>query len=79
MADRATLNKFWMVMGMDQGPPRYRHQTKTSAQKEAQRLAALSPGSVFVVLTAVDGYAAANPVMTRFKVEKDLFPDDIPF
>lgn len=80
MADRLTLIKFWMVMGMDHGPPRYQHLTKALAQQEAQRLAALSPGSTFVVLAAVDAYRSERPNVDKLAVLKSTELDDgIPF
>ena len=45
------FTKFWMVLGA--GQPTYHHETKKSAQVEAERLARLSPGSVFTVLEAI--------------------------
>lgn len=76
--------KFWMVYGIGTRGPTYRHFSKASAQAEAQRLAALHPETMFVVLAAVDAYAAEKPAMVRFKLFKTAplgrdADDDIPF
>lgn len=76
--------KFWMVYGVGTRGPTYRHFSKASAQAEAQRLAALHPETMFVVLAAVDAYATEKPAMVRFKLFKTAqigrdADDDIPF
>lgn len=48
------VEKFWMVWGVQRSMPRYRHTSKASARKEADRLAREAPGQLFVVLAAVD-------------------------
>lgn len=54
---------FWMVLGRD--VPNYRHTSKLSAAKEAERLAKLNPGYQFHVLqslaTVVSGSVAWDP------------------
>lgn len=62
------MAKFWMVYGIGQRQPTKRHKSKESAQAEAQRLAREVPGTSFVVLAAVDAYAAAPPVPSRLKI-----------
>lgn len=76
--------KFWMVYGIGTRGPTYRHFSKAAAQTEAQRLAALHPETMFVVLAAVDAYATEKPAMVRFKLFKTAplgrdADDDIPF
>ena len=76
--------KFWMVYGVGTRGPTYRHFSKVAAQAEAQRLAALHPETMFVVLAAVDAYATEKPAMVRFKLFKTAplgrdADDDIPF
>ena len=44
-------DKFWMVLG--NGTPTHRHQSKSSAVTEAERLARLNPFSEFVVLESL--------------------------
>ncbi len=84
LASRApSTSKFWMVLGIDQGVPRYRHFTMKSASEEANRLAGVHPGVMFVVLEVVDAYQAEQPKINKF----DIAPppsgrdcdDDIPF
>lgn len=43
--------KFWMVVG--QGVPCFRHPSKQSAQREAERLARNNPGQEFTVLESL--------------------------
>lgn len=76
--------KFWMVYGIGTRGPTYQHFSKAAAQAEAQRLAALHPETMFVVLAAVDAYATEKPAMVRFKLFKTAplgrdADDDIPF
>ncbi|WP_077961668.1 hypothetical protein [Ensifer adhaerens] len=76
--------KFWMVYGLGQRGSTYQHPSKSSARKEAKRLASLHPDIPFVVLAAVDAYRTDAPVMQRIKITKpdpaDTFGDDgIPF
>ena len=72
--------KFWMVMGLDKGPPRHRHLFKSSAQAEAKRLSVVSPGTTYVVLAVVDAYRSKQPNVDRLRVQKSTELDDlIPF
>lgn len=76
--------KFWMVYGVGTRGPTYQHFSKAAAQSEAQRLAALHPETMFVVLAAVDAYATEKPALVRFKLFKSAplgrdADDDIPF
>ncbi|MCA0345236.1 MAG: hypothetical protein LCH99_36785 [Proteobacteria bacterium] len=76
--------KFWMVYGVGTRGPTYRHFSKAAAKAEAQRLAALHPETMFVVLAAVDAYSTEKPAMVRFTLYKTAplgrdADDDIPF
>lgn len=44
---------FWMVVGIGQGAPTRRHDTRLAAETEAKRLARSHQGIVFVVLESV--------------------------
>jgi hypothetical protein len=46
-------DKFWMVYGEGQNPPRFKHDTYDAAQTEAERLARAYPGIAFYVLMPV--------------------------
>lgn len=54
---------FWVVWQPDSGNPRYRHETRDGAIKEAERLAANSQGIEFFVLQAVS-VSVSNTVRT---------------
>ena len=75
--------RFWMVLGIGQGVPRYQHGTKEGAQAEAKRLAGAHPEIMFVVLEVVDAYRSEAPTVNQFQiVEADpahTGDDDIPF
>lgn len=43
---------FWMVWNPQRHSPTYRHPTMDSAIAEAERLARMTPGEVFIVLEA---------------------------
>ena len=45
-------NTFWMVYGLNQGPPAVRHESEGSALREAERLARSNPNVAFFVLEA---------------------------
>lgn len=68
-------HKFWMVWR--EGSPKtcHRHQTKSDAQEEAERLAQTCPGETFYVLKSVLALEAQRPPIKRLK----LVPDTIPF
>lgn len=75
------VHRFWMVYGLDQGTPRYHHDTKESAVAEARRLAAMAPGVRFVVLAAVDAFTASVTPVERvpLRMRERTPDDDIPF
>lgn len=43
---------YWMVHG-SQGPPTYKHVSLQSARQEAERMAKLYPGELFVILESI--------------------------
>lgn len=54
---------FWLVWNQSAGyPPRFCHETRISAEKEAERLARLNPGQEYVVLEAVSKVQCRDPV-----------------
>lgn len=64
---------FWMVHG--DGPARYRHDSRASAEEEAYRLARANPGTAFFVLEAVSAYRKVE--VERFSLRPD--DEEIPF
>jgi hypothetical protein len=54
ISDPATEPKFFMVFRDNGGSPTAKHTTIASAEKEADRLARLNPGSKFHVLSSVE-------------------------
>lgn len=73
---RPKLCKFWMVYGIDQRAPAFRHWSEASARSEALRLTRLHPDVAFVVLEATWAVSSKS-VVTEFEVA--LGDDDIPF
>jgi hypothetical protein len=73
------IDKFWMVYSPQGRAPTYQHGTPNDAKKEAERLAALSPGQQFFVLEAI-GMAKKVDVHYITLREMDNFqPEDLPF
>lgn len=73
-----SLPKFWMVIG--DGPTSYRHTTLRDAIREAERLARLSPGTVFVVTEAVAAVEKNDVKWTRLDDMEHPCPDgEVPF
>jgi|GEM_PF-846865 len=76
-------SRFWMVYntGPYGGAPFHKHQSRESADKEAQRLARENPGQSFIVLKSMGGFRAAEPRIEPVKMVamEKLFGDDIPF
>lgn len=64
---RATEDSFWMVWCPLGGAPTVKHETKHSAEKEAERLARYHPGRSFYVLEAECGFCTEDPV-TRIEM-----------
>ncbi len=89
MLEPSEMKPFWMVFGVGGRGPAYQHDTEASAVREAERLADMSPGDVFVVLEAThairarkfdrfDLRTAPSPKGQRMRRE-NLGEDDIPF
>jgi len=74
---------FWMVYGVGQREPTYRHVYYNSAAREAARLARNHPGTVFVVLEAITALVKNDLIMRRYRAPLDVSDaggsDDIPF
>lgn len=68
------MPRFWMVFGVNQREPRYRHWSEDGAENEARRLAATNPNNVFVVLKAVKAIQCHPNT-----VEVEICDDEIPF
>ncbi len=60
---------FWMVYGVGQRAPTYRHPSAHAAEREAIRLAKECPGIEFVVLEAKSGHQVVEPVQSHRYVE----------
>jgi hypothetical protein len=74
--------RFWMVYGEGQGAPTYKHDSKQSAEEEAQRLALCHPGIAFYALKATSIAFAASPAVSVAKLgrRQPVSGDDgIPF
>ncbi|KQS81726.1 hypothetical protein ASG32_02965 [Methylobacterium sp. Leaf361] len=81
------LEPYWLVHGA--GPTHYRHETKLSAIREAERLARENPGQAFVVLETVEAIRLVEFERHSFGLEPDpeamprsrvsRLGDDIPF
>jgi hypothetical protein len=76
-----SVERFYMVYGLGRSAPTYRHPTKESAHKEAQRLAEANPGTSYVVLKGTKAYHANKPVARQIDLDErshDYF-DERPF
>lgn len=62
--------RFWMVYGEGQGAPTYKHDSKQSAEEEAQRLALRHPGIAFYALKATSIAFAASPSVSVAKLAR---------
>lgn len=72
---------FWMVWNPNGLAPAFQHASKEGAEQEATRLARQVPGSMFIVLEAIGGFAVekpAPPPVRRFNASELTF-DEIPF
>lgn len=67
--------KFWLVWNPAGRNPSYRHHVRSAAESEAERLARLNPGQIFVVLEALCAKRAL-PVETIALTDSS---DDFPF
>jgi hypothetical protein len=68
---------FWMVYGLWQGAPTFKHETPEAAKTEAERLARMCPGTTFYVLQTV-ARARKHDVEFHPIVYRGLV-DDLPF
>ncbi len=67
------MDKFWVVWNPRRSGPTYRHESFHAAKIEAERLARISQGEVFVVLESLE---FCKVELVPVKWEKT---DDIPF
>lgn len=73
----AAPRRFWMVKG--QGPANFPHDSRASAEREAERLARCNPGECFYVLEAVTAHIR-HDVHRIVLTDADAIPDDeLPF
>lgn len=75
----ATQAPFWMVYGLDQGPPTHRHSTYEVALIEARRLARISPGTEFYVLRTVAVAHRIDVEVRTIDAPEEPYDDDRPF
>lgn len=72
--------KFWMVYGLHQRAPAYRHKSESSAVDEAKRLAREHPGIHFFVLETTHHVVKRDVDVTKIgSVRGSTFDDGIPF
>jgi hypothetical protein len=74
-----SVERFYMVYGIGRGAPTYRHPTKESAHKEAQRLSEANPGTSYVVLKATKAYHASKPIARQIELDEPSPDKDIPW
>lgn len=70
---------FWMVYGLGQGAPTFKHDTPDAAKTEAERLARISPGTTFYVLQTVGRARKHDVDFQPIKSSHRGFDDDLPF
>lgn len=66
VATSTSATPFWLVWSGAGYPPRHRHTTRESAEREAQRLAAGAPGHDFFVLAPVARVVSAEITIDRY-------------
>lgn len=72
------MNKFWMVWNNRRDLPSVKHDSKTSAKNEAQRLATANPMDVFIILESVGHYNTVSPVkFTKHGTDQSIDYEDI--
>lgn len=74
MSNKQIVAPFWMVWNPAGYNPTFKHQSKESAIREAERLAREKPEQTFVVLESVCARRVDN--MLRIEMQPD---SDIPF
>ncbi len=72
-----SLAQFWMVHGIGQRGPAYRHLSRDSAEREAKRLAVEHPEITFVVLVSCAAFRSEKPKVVEFQISDA--DDGIPF
>lgn len=73
-------HKFWMVYGLHQRQPVYRHKSQASAVAEAKRLARLHPEVEFFVLETTHHVVKRDVDVTGIGFSgRPLVDDGIPF
>lgn len=63
---------FWVVWRMDGGAPTYKHESRQSAELEAERLARNHRGSTFVVLESMCAKVTNDVVSIDFSDDADI-------
>ena len=63
---------FWMVWNPYGAAPRHKHQTEASAFAEAERLARLNKGQVFVVLESIGARLVDDMVKINMRADCDI-------
>lgn len=71
--------KFWMVYGLHQRGPVYRHKSEASAIDEARRLARAHPDVEFFVLETMHHVVKRDVDVTAIGRNDDPYGDGIPF
>lgn len=66
------LPYFWMVWREGSSQPKYKHDTKQSAEKEAERLSRQNPGERFYVLKAKSVYQSKVSQPERQKLREPV-------
>jgi hypothetical protein len=56
------MQKFWFVWNPASRAPTHKHESKTSANEEAARLAQANPEQTFIVLEALGHFRTRKPV-----------------
>ena len=70
--------RFWMVQGI--GPATHRHDSLSSAQAEAKRLARIHRGERFFVMEAIECVEAIDVIVTSLRSKDECDDSDlIPF
>ncbi len=64
--------RFWMVKGL--GPSSFMHESPSSAEDEAERLARENPGQRFYVLEAVSAFRRVEVERITFRDEDEELP-----
>lgn len=73
----AAPQRFWMVKGA--GPTQYPHDSRASAEYEADRLARLNPGQCFYVLEAVTAHVRVDVQRIVLTEAESIDDEDRPF